>query len=123
MTKTAAQTNVVTLRRRRGRPRKALSGHTSTVLAFTGKKRFVYDREDVLARHQQRMAKLLIDTWRKVEAGEITGVMICTSMGETNDGGHSTIGGVFRDRPAHAVDFAEHLLEYAQEMRDEADDA
>lgn len=73
--------NIVHLPARSASPVNAASrrkprNRTGRVLAFTGAKRYVYDREAVLRDHKQEMCHAAYETLKGLEAGNYTGLMI-----------------------------------------------
>jgi len=75
-------------------PRRGSKHSGRNVLPFTGSKRFVYDRAEVLEKWQTPMEdkarKLLVDVVR----GKVTGFMIVTTSGGPGDGCDWVVGGV-----------------------------
>ena len=105
--------NVLTFPRPHRRARKAARGAPSCqVLAFTGQKRFVFDRDEVLRKHRTRMMKMALDLYADIATGKYTGVMIlaatdhCEGFGDMPTEG----AGIFLEDPVFAAQSAELLL-------------
>lgn len=77
------------------RRRKAIAGK---VLAFTGTKRFVYDREKVLRWHKEAMAESVMNLLVDIQCGKVIGVKMITSRSyDPDDDDQIKAAGVFVD--------------------------
>lgn len=97
------------------RPKKFLRRQKNVVL-FTGKKRFLYDRDEVVAHHMQEMTSTLISLLVRVGQGEITGLLIAAVEGHQGDPGKLSAQGIFVDEPEFAVCVAEQMVDMTEGM-------
>lgn len=105
--------NVLTFPKPRRRARRqARAASSCQVLAFTGHKRFVYDRDEVLLKHRDRMMQMALDLYTDIATGKYTGVMILATTDHWE--GHGDMptdgAGIFLEDPIFAAQGAQLLL-------------
>ena len=113
----ASAKNVIRLPSRQLVPRpKKVSRRKNNIVLFTVKKRFVYDRDEVVAHHMQQMTDTLLSLFVRVSRGEITGLLIAAVEGHQGDPGELLAQGIFADEPEFAVYVTEQMVDMTKGM-------
>lgn len=84
--------------RRRSAPKARPAAAAGQLLTFTGVKRFVYDREELVAKYRLAMSDALYAAAHRAYSGELTGIALTVMEGDFGEGAASLfVQGAFHE--------------------------